>query len=204
MQLDCGAGKFNGDARWLAVSVCCPAANCDYELQSPRQPLTAAPYALYAAGSWQTTGNSGTTPGTNYLGTNDEAPLQLRVKGANALRLEPAADTLWGVGPNLVGGAWVNQLTEGVVGATIAGGGSTTGCGEEPLHADPCPNRVTADFGAVGGRFSSEVSGAGGTVGRGEENQAGAWGATVGGGGIQQRHRPAVHGRRRPSQHRQR
>ncbi|MBC7261593.1 MAG: hypothetical protein H5T63_06235, partial [Chloroflexi bacterium] len=44
--LDFGAGAFQGDARWLAVSVRCPAGSGSYTTLSPRQALTAVPYAL--------------------------------------------------------------------------------------------------------------------------------------------------------------
>lgn len=45
--LDFGAGAFNGDARWLEISVACPSGGT-LETLSPRQPITAAPYALYS------------------------------------------------------------------------------------------------------------------------------------------------------------
>ncbi len=46
-ELDFGPGAFNGDARWLAVAVQCPGDTGPTSF--PRQELTAAPYALYAA-----------------------------------------------------------------------------------------------------------------------------------------------------------
>jgi hypothetical protein len=46
-EVDFGSGAFNGESRWLEVTVICPG---DTGLTSfPRQELTAAPYALYAA-----------------------------------------------------------------------------------------------------------------------------------------------------------
>lgn len=51
VQLDFGAGKFVGEERWLEISVRCPAGSGGYQLLSPRQPLTAAPYALHATNS---------------------------------------------------------------------------------------------------------------------------------------------------------
>src|SRR5690606_18431222 len=38
---------------------------------------------------WRLGGNSGTTPGTHFLGTTDDQALELRVNGTRALRLEP-------------------------------------------------------------------------------------------------------------------
>jgi hypothetical protein len=49
VQLDFGAAAFQGAARWLAIEVRCPAGAGSYTALDPRQPLTAAPYALYAA-----------------------------------------------------------------------------------------------------------------------------------------------------------
>ena len=68
---------------------------------------------------WKTDGNSGTMPGTHFLGTSDSQALELKVNGARALRLEPNA-----TGPNVIGGASVNYVSAGVVGATIGGGGT--------------------------------------------------------------------------------
>jgi hypothetical protein len=45
-----GAGAFNGEARWLQISVSCPGDSGSSTL-SPRQPITPAPYALAAPGS---------------------------------------------------------------------------------------------------------------------------------------------------------
>lgn len=44
--LDFGGGRFTGDARWLAISVRYPAGSGSYQALTPRQPLTAVPYAL--------------------------------------------------------------------------------------------------------------------------------------------------------------
>ena len=138
VQLDYGTGKFTGDARWLEMSVRCPAGSGTYQLLTPRQALTAAPYALYAAdagSTWSLTGDAGTTPGTNYLGTSDNVALEIKVNATRVLRFEPNANS-----PNLIGGYSGNWLTSGVSAATIAGGGFSG-----------FPNRVTDDFGTVGG-----------------------------------------------------
>jgi hypothetical protein len=60
-RLDFGAAAFQGDSRWLEVSVRCPAGSGEYQTLTPRQALTAAPYALYApaAGSVPWSGLSG-------------------------------------------------------------------------------------------------------------------------------------------------
>jgi hypothetical protein len=198
--LDFGAGVFTGQARWLEISVRPGDSTGSYTTLSPRQPLTAAPYTLFSQAApwsgltgvpagfadgvdndtttfWSLTGNSGTTPGTNYLGTSDNSALVLRVNGGRALRIEPSSE-----GPNLIGGWWENYVTAGVRGAVIAGGGSGE-FGE---------NRVTDMFGAVGGgMFNQAGDGAGdtsdsasATVGGGYQNTAAGMDSTVSGGSL--------------------
>lgn len=51
--LDFGPDAFNGPARFLQIAVRCPSGQGDFTLLSPRQALTAAPYAQYAhASDW--------------------------------------------------------------------------------------------------------------------------------------------------------
>ena len=65
---------------------------------------------------WLLSGNAGTTPGVNFLGTTDDQALELKVNGSRALRIEPNT-----AGPNLVGGYVNNSVSGGGAGATIAG-----------------------------------------------------------------------------------
>jgi hypothetical protein len=95
----------------------------------------------FATTLWKTDGNEGTAAGSQFLGTTDNQPLELRVNNLRALRLEPNATN----GANLLAGALVNTIESGVVGATIAGGGSANYLGL--AH----PNRVRGDFSAIGG-----------------------------------------------------
>lgn len=44
-----GTAAFAGEARWLEVSVRCPAGSGEFVMLEPRQALLAAPYALFAA-----------------------------------------------------------------------------------------------------------------------------------------------------------
>jgi hypothetical protein len=48
VQLDFGGGPFRGQARWLEIGVRPGASTGSYTSLTPRQELTAAPYALYA------------------------------------------------------------------------------------------------------------------------------------------------------------
>jgi hypothetical protein len=114
---------------------------------------------------WSLTGNAGTTFGTHFLGTTDNVALELRVNNERALRLEPNATS-----PNLIGGYSGNSVAEGVVGATIGGGGRSD-------H----PNEVTANYATVGGGVWNKAS-EWATVSGGVQNIASGHKAAVGGG----------------------
>jgi hypothetical protein len=223
--LDWGLAAFQGEARWIDISVSCPAGIGELVQLSPRQPVTPTPYALYAlsadplvmqkrvtgvceegfairvvnydgsvtcepsgGNAWQLTGNAGTTPGTNYLGTSDDVALELKVNGQRALRLEPD-DT----SPNLIGGYPGNQITSGVYGAVIGGGGdsfypnsvtdafSTVGGGQGNQAGDATGTITSSLYATVGGGFSNIANGEGATVSGGYSNWAGG-GDTVAGG----------------------
>jgi hypothetical protein len=124
---------------------------------------------------WALEGNSGTDPAVNFLGTTDDTALNFRVNDQRALRLEPNA-----ISPNVIGGFSGNEVTAGALGATIGGGGAST-----------FTNRVTDDYGTVGGGLNNLVGDGAGTtsdsqyatVGGGLGNTASGVRATVGGGG---------------------
>ena len=69
--LDFGAGVFDGNARWLAVSVKTNAA-ANYSPLTPRQPLTASPYSLFApsAGAAASATTAGTATTANGVANN--------------------------------------------------------------------------------------------------------------------------------------
>ncbi len=122
----------------------------------------------WSSSSWDLTGNAGTTPGTNFLGTTDSQPLELKVNSQRALRLEPHATS-----PNVVGGHSSNTVTPGIYGATIGGGGSAAG-----------PNTVGGTHGVVGGGYANGAGGPYATIGGGYINSAPVAWTTVGGGSI--------------------
>jgi hypothetical protein len=200
VSLDFGS-VFDSNLRWLEIQVQCPGDSVYIDLG--RQELTAVPNALYAVSAdsvpwsgltgvpagfadgvddvgggdgWSLTGNAGTTPGTNFLGTTDNQALELHVNGTRALRLEPDATS-----PNLVGGYSGNSVAAGVYGAVIGGGGDGT-----------YPNHVTDHYGTVGGGQGNQAGSDNGdafdayyaTVGGGSHNIASDMYATVGGGSI--------------------
>ncbi len=237
--LDFGPTAFDGGSRYLEIAVACPAGSGTYETLSPRQAVTATPYALYAtkapwlgldgipagfedgidddttyqAGTglelvgatfalsptfqlpqtcdpdqiiawdgtgwtcaddqtsgegagWLLTGNTGTTPGTNYLGTNDNTALELKVDSSRALRIEPGVSS-----PNIIAGYYGNNVGSEVEGGTIGGGGR-----------DQVINQVGADFGTVSGGAGNTAGGYAASVGGGEANSAANNYSTVAGG----------------------
>jgi len=67
---------------------------------------------------------------------------------------------------NLNGGYWGNSISDGVVGATIAGGGSVEFLGGLPTDH---PNVINGDFGTIGGGYDN-LAGAYGTIPGGDNN----------------------------------
>ncbi|MCA1620536.1 MAG: hypothetical protein LC795_14755 [Acidobacteria bacterium] len=121
---------------------------------------------------------------TNYI-QNNPASQQAATVNFTGLRTEANAES-----PNVIGGHSINEVTSNVVGATIGGGG-----GEQIIGGDVSmgfPNRVTDNYGTVGGGFGNTAGDNAGTttdrtyatVGGGLSNTAsGVW-STVGGGGF--------------------
>lgn len=70
--------------------------------------------------AWKLGGNAGTSPGTDFIGTTDDAPFDIRVDGIRAIRIQPGASGA----PSIIGGAGNNQVAEDVNGGFIGGGSS--------------------------------------------------------------------------------
>ena len=120
------------------------------------------------APGWNLTGNGGTNPATNFIGTTDNQPFELRANSLRALRIEPTS-----LGPSVVMGYELNSIAAGIKGATVAGGANAI------LFNGA--NRVTGDFGTVaGGGANTAAHGA--VVGGGWTNQASGTYAAVPGG----------------------
>lgn len=166
---------------------------------APRERIAASAFALLAGGLatnivvpanlrlasfagtfWKLDGNAGTLTGTHFLGTTDAKPLDFVVNNTRALRLEPGSPA-----PSLAGGHATNSVA-GAAGATIGGGGEAG-----------AQQRVSSNFGTIGGGSGNRAAGvyatvAGGTgnvasnqyaaIGGGVQNTAGGQGAVVGGG----------------------
>ena len=228
VELDFGAGAFDGSPRYLEIRI-------DGALITPRQPLRTTPQALVAnttlsgaigtaqinagqvqrritgtcpAGqyvqsvnqngtvvcgaepaAWRLGGNAGTDSSSDFIGTVDAVPLEFRIANARGLRLEPSGLLVEGLPAtaNVIAGSHKNEVSPGVSGATISGGGL-------PEDIDwgftSAPNRVVSEFGTVGGGVGNQagddgdqfIDGIFATVGGGERNTARGSSSTVGGG----------------------
>jgi hypothetical protein len=143
--------------------------------------------------AWGRLGTAGSNPATNFIGTTDAQAFVVRTANARSLRIEPSSITFGTpalpITTNAIGGSHANEITPGVRGATIAGGGVPSGASDPDLIGES-PNRVTDSYGTVGGGMANAAGdGAGSTldrpfatVGGGQANAAHGEASTVGGG----------------------
>jgi hypothetical protein len=136
---------------------------------------------------WQVAGNAGTTAGTHFLGTTDNQPLELKVNGQRALRLEYATDGSSNPRPNLLGGY---QNTISTYGSSIGGGLSNSIAATSYFTsiAGGRYNDVGANsaYSAIGGGDNNNIaaSASSSTIAGGYQNDigAGSYESAVGGG----------------------
>lgn len=108
--------------------------------------------------TWSLTGNTGTNPADQFLGTVDAQPFVLRTQNVQALRIEPSS-VLWLGGPNtanVVAGSRENEVTTGVRGATVMGGGAAT-LSEGVVPPLGRPNRATDHYSLVAGGYDNQA-----------------------------------------------
>ncbi len=140
------------------------------------------------AGAWTQGGNSFGAVGS--IGTLDAQDMKLVTNGTNVsvvtnqndgLRISRASNAAY-LAPNTVNGSYLNSITAGKIGGTVAGGGTDT----LAAGAGDFPNGVTGDWGtvsggvgnaagdraAVGGGFGNVASGQASAIPGGGENQA--------------------------------
>lgn len=126
--------------------------------------------------AWGLTGNSGTTPGANFLGTTDNRAFEIHVYDGDAasrgskrvMRYEPNATSA-----NIIGGFQGNTVGSGIVGATISGGGGS----------GVATNQITDHWGTIGGGNANLVSGMHGVIAGGGGNTSSGTKSAIGGGG---------------------
>ncbi len=121
---------------------------------------------------WSLTGNAGTNPTTNFLGTTDGQALEIRVDNVTRVRLQPDG--------TLIGGWTANSVTPLAEFSTISGGGG----------GGPDANRVFDSYGTIAGGRGNRAGTDDGftnldpfaTVGGGAGNNAAGWLSVIGGG----------------------
>jgi hypothetical protein len=170
---------------------------------SPDQRVVAAAYAIAVDPASTTLTSNFFKQGGNafgataVLGTTDNNAIDVLVNGSRVMRYEPNA-----VSPNVLGGHPANNLTAGVRGATIGGGGTpndpdygfpflnrvtdaygTVGGGAANVAGDDIGTVIDRPFATVGGGFINIASGQFSTVTGGTGNVASGEGSTAGGGG---------------------
>ncbi len=85
-----GASAFSGDARWLEVEVCTDPGCSSSTVLSPRQALTATPYALTAAKPWNISGSNISFSGGHVgIGTaSPQGPLDVASGAGSFVRVD--------------------------------------------------------------------------------------------------------------------
>ena len=134
---------------------------------------------LSSTAFWQTGGNAGTTAGTQFLGTLDLQPLELKVNGRRALRLEPGSDDA----VNIVAGSALNSVAPGTAAATISGGGITG------IFGPGAANAIGSSYSTIGGGIGNYIDfgyTGGDTIAGGTFNYTSAGESTIGGGNANQ------------------
>ncbi len=126
--------------------------------------------------AWNLTGNAGTNPTTNFLGTTDNQPLVIRTNNAEAVRVTAAGAV--GIGTttpaaqlqavstsqNAIAGAANGTTGDGVAGSSTAGNGVDANGGQNGVSANGGQNGIVTNGGqdgvlAGGGKDGVEARG---------------------------------------------
>lgn len=171
--LDFGAGAFNGEARFLAITV-------NGTALSPRQELKPVPYALALPGLYTQQTNSS----PNIIGGDLNNVVISNAVGA----------TMSGGGSNQITHAYLNLAYATVGGgsgniaghhyATVAGGrnNQVIGSGSNAAIVGGESNEASEEYAFVGGGYNNTASNISATIVGGEDNTASGEKSTIGGG----------------------
>lgn len=158
---------------------------------------------------WKQTGNAGSNPATQFLGTIDDQPLNFRANNRRALQLVAVERTEAGAPDqtfrsiNTFMGCPRNQIDAGIVGSTVGGGyevlenGSVTQTRKNRISADSCfigagiantiesqvvNNLVVGSNSAIAAGNNNRTSSSNTFVGAGTANSASGTGSFIGAG----------------------
>ena len=157
-------GQFAVDVDFGMDLAAAPAMRLQTEVQQAEsgfvalgEPTRFDPKAALGSMCWDTSGNAGTNAATDFLGTTDAQPFELRTQNVRSLRIEPSAELRSGkpITANVIAGSFDNEVTAGVRGATISGGGSLPG---DPLYGQAITaNNVYDHYGTIAGGYGNRV-----------------------------------------------
>ncbi|MCH7961708.1 MAG: hypothetical protein IIC49_05185, partial [Planctomycetes bacterium] len=113
VELDFGVNAFNGDNRWLEIAVRSPAGSGAFTTLTPRQPLTATPYAIQTRGIFvDTAGN---------VGIGNTAPQHPLSVGEPTADGQPVIARVHSTGGTWNGGAAFGGATSSVIVGELGG-----------------------------------------------------------------------------------
>lgn len=129
---------------------------------------------------WSLTGNSGTNPSTNFIGTTDNQALAIRVNNQETFRFNVPGTSApaWSIqrgGGNQRGLYAVDLQSDRSLNTQVASGSYS-------VISGGTGNTASSSYAVVSGGRNNTASGSGSTVGGGNTNTASTSGATVGGG----------------------
>jgi hypothetical protein len=151
--------------------------------------------------AWGLKGNSGTTAGTNFIGTTDDEDLHIDVRNGGtveqSLRMNTnqaiwRESTITGITPGNARGKYAVDLqirrhtaTEVASGdhSTIAGGYRNTASGDFSTIGGGWWNTVSGDYSSIAGGLWNTASGENSTIAGGVQNTVSGNYSTIGGGG---------------------
>jgi hypothetical protein len=133
--------------------------------------------------AWHRAGDTA-TPG-QFLGTLNPVPVEIKVNGTRALRLEPTTNE-----PNVIAGSEANQVLAGATGAAIGGGAGNLAGGISDVAnyrdfttiAGGAGNYCAGGWTTIGGGSANSCSGLASTIGGGRQNSCEGWDSVIGGG----------------------
>ncbi|MEZ4962976.1 MAG: tail fiber domain-containing protein [Saprospiraceae bacterium] len=133
---------------------------------------------------WSLTGNAGTDT-SNFIGTTDNVPLEIKVKNLRVGRFEHAVDQYFNSpAPKIVLGVAGNNATG--YGATIGGGGSASfginEAGNFATVSGGAGNHASQNWSTVGGGYNNDATGIASTVVGGQYNDVSGNHSTIAGG----------------------